>query len=304
MPLKMMKFYSDLVDEQVERNADNSVSAAEYERLVTAVKLYRSTITNAVEGIIQTTTDGKFLNVNPAFAKMLGYQSPQELIDDIESIDAQVYVSAEVRREFLENIDRDGKAKCEYQAWKKNGSTTWLLASSRVVKDATGKFLYYESIVEDISDRKEKQAQLEKLAASLSRSNAELKRFASTVAHDISSPINTVQSFCELLQLTCSDKLDAKEKEYFEMIIGGTKRIRAIISDILEFSMIESSGLKEEDIDLNLLINEVLHDLSTAIARERAQVVCSHLPTVKGDRPKMLRLFQNLIGNKQNRLHR
>src|SRR4051812_24155951 len=107
--------------------------------LKTAEAKYRRIFENAVEGIIQTSPDGKFLVSNPAFARTLGYDSPEELLESVKDITSQIYVRSEVREDFLRRILRYGKAKVEYEAWRKDGSTVWIAASSRAVHDDHGR---------------------------------------------------------------------------------------------------------------------------------------------------------------------
>jgi len=124
---------------------------------------YRSIFENALEGIFQSSPQGYYLSVNPALAKIYGYDSPQEVIDSITNIGKQVYVDPEKRAEFRELMNEKGKAKdFEYRCYCQDGSIIWTQIDARVVKDDNGKVLYYEGIVQDISDRKYREEELRK----------------------------------------------------------------------------------------------------------------------------------------------
>ena len=124
---------------------------------------YRSIFENALEGIFQSSSQGYYLSVNPALAKIYGYDSPQEVIDSITDIGKQVYVDPEKRAEFRELMGDRGKVKeFEYRCYCKDGSIIWTQIDARVVRDDNGKILYYEGIVQDISDRKYREKELRK----------------------------------------------------------------------------------------------------------------------------------------------
>ncbi len=258
---------------------------------------YRSTVENAVEGIIQTSRDGGFLRVNGAYARMLGYESSEELICKVRDIDREVYVDPEVRRDFLMRLARDKKAKCEYQTWKKDGSTIWVLASSRVVQDSAGRFLYYESIVEDVTERRQNEARLKDLAESLARSNADLNRFAQTVAHDLTEPLRTLSTYSALLTRIYRNQVGPEADTYADFVDSATKRMKALIDDILAFAQVEWSSSSLEPLDMNQLVKEVVHGLETTIQEKQVTVDIARLPTIQGDRFKLQRLFQNLVAN-------
>ena len=124
---------------------------------------YRSIFDNAVEGIFQTTADGKYISVNPALARMVGYDSPEELIKKIDDISKRVYVNPEDRVRYKKIIEEKGWIEgFEMQHYRKDGSIFWASIKARAVKDEAGKVLYYEGTVEDITSRKLTEEELKK----------------------------------------------------------------------------------------------------------------------------------------------
>ena len=125
------------------------------EGLKRAEQKYRSIFENAIEGIFQTTPDGRYVSANPALAKIYGYQSPTELMMQIHNIDHQLYVDPNRRVEFLRAIDKHGSvSEFESQVYGADGTTIWVSENGRAVRDAEGILLYYEGTVEDVTDRK------------------------------------------------------------------------------------------------------------------------------------------------------
>lgn len=120
-----------------------------------AEKKYRDIFENAVEGIFQTTPDGHFITANPALARILGYDSIEELLSSRTDIAQQHYVDPALRLEFKEMLEEDGVMRnVEHLAYRKDGRMIWLSENVRSVCDAQGRVLYYEGFTEDITARK------------------------------------------------------------------------------------------------------------------------------------------------------
>jgi PAS domain S-box-containing protein/putative nucleotidyltransferase with HDIG domain len=166
------------------RLSENKVGVGGYVRDITERKLaeealkksegkYHSIFENAVEGIFQTTPKGQYISVNPAFVRMMGYDSPEELIKVITDLSKQVYVNPEDRLSFKKILEEQGIVQgFETQHYRKDRSKIWISLTARAVKDEAGKVLYYEGTAEDITKRKEAEEDLkqtlEKLRKSLS----------------------------------------------------------------------------------------------------------------------------------------
>src|SRR5258708_3978376 len=116
---------------------------------------YRSIFENAVEGIYQTTLAGRYLRVNPALARIYGYESPEALVVGLTDIAGQLYVDPDRRETFKRRMALEGLVTdFEAQVYRRDGSVIWITENARCVRDAEGKFLFYEGTVEDISRRK------------------------------------------------------------------------------------------------------------------------------------------------------
>ena len=110
---------------------------------------------NAVEGIFQTTVDGRVLSVNPALARMCGYTSPMEMLATVHDIGKDFYTDPQTRVEFQRLMEENGAVEAfEYQLRQKNGALIWISENARVIRDANGKVTAYEGTMEDITERK------------------------------------------------------------------------------------------------------------------------------------------------------
>jgi len=138
------------------------------EALINSEAKYRNIFENAMEGIYQSTPEGRFVTVNAAFARMAGYDSQVELMESITDITSQLYVHPEDRNRFHEIMATTGTVRnFEVEFCRKDGSTFWVVINSRAVRDDQGQIRYYEGIAEDITLRKQAEEQLKKSLDSL-----------------------------------------------------------------------------------------------------------------------------------------
>jgi len=149
------------------------------ESLKKAEKKYRDIFENAVEGIFQTTVDGRFISANPALAVMLGFDSPDEMINCINNISAQQYVHSEDRMRFKNLFEGyDIVEGFETEMYRKDGSKIWVLINARAVFDERGCIVYYEGTIEDVTKRKQMEETLK-----------EQLRFAQALIDTVPNPV-------------------------------------------------------------------------------------------------------------------
>ncbi len=116
---------------------------------------YRDIVENALEGIFQTTVEGKVLSANPALARTLGYDSPGELIAGVGDVTSSLYVDREQRDELLSLLrERSGVTGYETQLRRKDGEAIWVFISARMVRDDAGRPLSIEGFLTDITERR------------------------------------------------------------------------------------------------------------------------------------------------------
>ncbi|MEA2940593.1 MAG: hypothetical protein QOD09_1122 [Bradyrhizobium sp.] len=144
-------FRHTLVDADAAREA--ALRALAEQRL--AEESYRKLFEGSVDGIYVTTPAGRLLNANPALARMMGYGTPDDLINGVNDIARTVYVDPEVRAEYQARMQHDGMIReFEYQVRQRDGGILWLSDSATAVRDETGEVIRYEGTVRDITDQK------------------------------------------------------------------------------------------------------------------------------------------------------
>jgi PAS domain S-box-containing protein len=119
-----------------------------------AEEKYRGIFENAVEGIFQSTPDGRFISVNPAMARIFGFDSPEQMLTEYTDIERQLYVDPSRRAEMRRMVEEYGVVLgFVSEGFRKDGSTVWTSTNTRVVRDSDGAICYYEGFLEDITDR-------------------------------------------------------------------------------------------------------------------------------------------------------
>jgi len=156
-----MPYYSRNALETIAGQIGGAVRRAQAEEsLRVSEEKYRTIFENAVEGIFQTTPEGRILSLNGTMARMLGYESPSDLISRIQNV-VQLYAHPEERTEFRRLIEKQGVVKkFEILAVRKDGHRIWIALSARVVRDGDGRTICYDGFYEDISERKRAEAAL------------------------------------------------------------------------------------------------------------------------------------------------
>ncbi len=131
-------------------------------RLAEAEMRFRSIFEKSVIGMFQTTGDGQYLAANQALAELYGYGSPDELIAEVSDIAHRLYVDSSRRDAFSADIRRKGLVRdFESEVYCRDGRRIWISENAHAVLSPEGGLLYYEGTVEDITERRQHQAELE-----------------------------------------------------------------------------------------------------------------------------------------------
>ncbi len=180
--------------------------------------------------------------------------------------------------------------------------------------DVDGSTLIMEAGI-DITDQKKSQAALRAAHAELEkrveerttelrnkteeleRSNRDLETFAFAASHDLQEPLRMVTSFAQLLSQRYAGKLDEDADKYIRMMTDGAGRMNIMITDLLQFSRIQSRGAPFGAVDLNQSLRDALANLVITLKESSARVTSDPLPVITGDASQLTQVFQNLISN-------
>lgn len=124
--------------------------------LIAQEEKYHSIFDHLVEGIFQTTPEGRYLIANMALARIYGYATPDELMASVTDIGERLYVQPGRREEFRRIMElHDTITAFESQIFRKDGSIIWISENCRSIRDPRGNLMYYEGTVEDITARRQ-----------------------------------------------------------------------------------------------------------------------------------------------------
>ncbi len=173
-----------------------------------AEEQHRSIFENAIEGIFQTTPEGRYIAANPALARIYGYASPAELMRYLTDIAEQLYVDAGRRLEFRHLLEQcDAVHNFESEVRRKDGRIVWISENARAIRDADGRLLHYEGTVVDVTARRHAEA-AEREEAAVSSA---LVRVGEAMIASINSPA--------ILDRLCEVTLDALDCDWSHTLL-------------------------------------------------------------------------------------
>ena len=151
--------------------------------------------------------------------------------------------------------------------------------------------------VVDITERKNKEIQLEKLNTSLTLSNRELEEFTHVASHDLKEPLRGIHNICMMLIDDYYSKIDEVGQNRLAKLPKLTKRLESQINSLLEYSKVGQTTLIFEEVNLNLICDEVKESLSHLFHSKEIQFTVKTLPKVLGHEQSLNDVFTNLISN-------
>ena len=149
----------------------------------------------------------------------------------------------------------------------------------------------------DASARVNAEHALHALNQELARSNSDLEQFAYAASHDLLEPLRSVSGSVQLLQKRYGGQLDATADNFIHHAVDGSKRMQAMIMDLLAYSRVRADGQDDQLVSMRHAFDLACGNLGDAIVQSAAHITCGELPTLKGHQSQLTQLFQNLVGN-------
>src|SRR6202030_768002 len=294
MAEQLQKNKTDLLAEITERKQSEKA-------LCEAEEKYRSIFEHSNDGIFQNTSEGRFLSANPALARMLGFDSPEELIRERGDIERQGYANPVMRDKFKQALEENGFiTNFEYEVYRKDGAKIWVAESARIVRDADGRVLYYEGSVQNITARKKAETELRQAKETAETANRTKSEFLANMSHEIRTPMNGIIGMTDLALET---KLNREQREYLSMVKSSAHSLLRLINDILDFSKIEAGKLELESTNFSLrdCIGGMLKPLGVRADQKGLELVAdipSDVPDhLVGDPMRLRQILINLTDN-------
>jgi two-component system cell cycle sensor histidine kinase/response regulator CckA len=250
---------------------------------------FKSLVGQAPVGIYRSSVlEDRFLAVNPALVKMLGYASADEVAKLRLSRD--VYVKANERRRVLEEIaTQDNYIGLELQWKRQDGTPLTVRVSGRPIRNQQGETVIHEVVAEDITQQKSLEQQLwqaQKMEA--------VGRLAGGVAHDFNNLLMVVNGCAELALRNTSEP---RVRQYAEQIIAAGQKASLVTRQLLTFS--RKHVFESKVLDLNLLVRDFTKLLPPLIGEDvELRVLTAIDPaSVKIDAGQTEQVVMNLVVN-------
>ena len=154
---------------------------------------------------------------------------------------------------------------------------------------------HFEGSVSDISSFKDTLSSLSRNAAELTRSNADLEKFAYVTSHDLQEPLSYISRYANLLHER--GDLDDDSERFMGHILDSSKRLQSMVDDILEYSRVGSQGEDFEPVDFGVLADSVVKSMDKSFKEKNAVFKRGDLPALRADARQIKQLFQNLFSN-------
>jgi PAS domain S-box-containing protein len=258
---------------------------------------YRSIFENAIDGIYQTTPDGRFITANQAMATMLGFDSAEELMNSVKDINEELYVDSKDRDRVKALIESNTQQTgFEFRLHKKNHEVIWVRANERAVKDKKGRTLYFEGMLENITERKIAEDKLKSQFEELQKTNFELDHFVYSVSHDLRAPLTSVMGLVNIAEL---ENISPTQKEYWSMVRKSVVRLDGFIKDILDYSSNSRTEIRKEKINFSQIIEEVKANFTHNLAFQdlTMEVTVDDKADFYSDTTRIEIILNNLLSN-------
>lgn len=250
------------------------------------------------------------LSINDRWAEMVGHT-----IAELEPLNFETWHS----RLHPQDVDRvirllerhlAGETdyyECDIRMRHAQGHWVWINTRGRVHRrDDQGRPLYMSGTHIDISDRVLAQEQVRALnatleqrvldrTAALERSMRDMEVISYSIAHDLRAPLRSVNGFAALIEEMDGQRLSPEGRQMFERIVGASRNMGQMISDMLELLRVVRVEIEPVTVDMNALARSVVEALAPGVPHARIDL--QPLPRVMGDAKLLRQLLSNLIDN-------
>ncbi len=258
---------------------------------------FRRSLDDSPLGMRIVTIEGETVYANRAMLNIYGYDSIEELrtVPVKKRYTPESYAEFQIRMEKRRQGEYD-PSEYEVNIVRENGEVRHLLVFRKeILWNGERQF---QTIYQDITERKRAEEERERLLAEIAAKNQELESFVYTISHDLRAPLVSMDGFYSLLKRESQDQLGEQGQHYLERIRANVAHMNTLVTELLELSRIGRVVGPEEEIDVGVLLREIEEGLVLKLEQEGVEfIVQQPLPAVRGDRGRIRQVFANLIEN-------
>lgn len=263
----------------------------------------QATFDQAAVGIAHATLDGTFVRINSTYCDIIGCSPGREA----ENIYDFTHPGDIPRCRENHELMLEGKTRSYYLEKRyihSDGSIVWVALTSSLVQDQAGAPMFMVVMINDITNRKELEAEVAALnttlaarAEELEAANRDLKAFNYTVAHDLRQPLNLINGYCQGIKALCGGSLSEECRDFLQKAYDGTLRMNRLVTALLQFAQTADAEMKYETVDLTSTAEDVAAELKRAEPERNVTFTIAPGMTADGDRQLLHVVLANLLGN-------
>jgi PAS domain S-box-containing protein len=236
---------------------------------------YKNIFENSILGIYRATLNHHFKIVNPAMAKLLGYRSPEELNEDIENINKEIYINTSKREKFIDRLFKKGSiSDYESKVRSKAGKELWISENANLLRDKKGNIIGYEEIVQDITERKQIEKELaeyrnhleklvKKRTKEIKKKNRKLQKaykreefYKDLFTHDINNILQSLLSGIQVCKYNYQDPNNLKT--ILDIFKTEVLRGARLVSNIRKLSQLETDKVSLKKSNLSEVLKTTI----------------------------------------------
>ena len=261
---------------------------------------FRTLVENVNIGVYRNTggPQGRFLQANPAMARIFGYSSPEELM---QVPVADLYQNPQERRLFIDEVMREGHVRNRLLALRRRDGTPILTScTANPHFNDRGEIEWLDGVMEDVTERQAAAAELKRAKDAAETANRAKSAFLAMMSHEIRTPMNAIIGMSGLL---LDGEMTPEQREFARTIRNSGEALLTIINDILDFSKIEAGKLELEIVsfDLRHRVESALELMGHRAREKGLELGClieAHTPAVvRSDSTRLNQILLNLVGN-------
>ena len=269
------------------------------EALHTSERRYRLLFERNLSGIFRCSREGNFLDCNEAAARILGYNSPEDLIGRPAT---EVFFDPADKQAADQRMEQEGGSvhALEMKVRRRDGSPVWVMSNISLIQASEGESPIVEGTFIDITSRKLMEEELRKSKEAAEAASLAKSEFLANMSHEIRTPMNGIIG---MTGLALDTELNPEQRDYLDTVKNSAELLLNIINDILDFSKIEAHKLSLEHIPFSVrdIVRVAMKDLSLRAQEKQIALLChfgNDVPgEVTGDPGRLRQIVMNLVSN-------